>query len=221
MTVSVQNTVRSRTASVFVTSAGEEICATILVALVTERTVQGTGNATLLRTFARAATAGPEKAVNSQTVLGRLTASSEDTATPHWTPLCAKTAPKGGWDRRVMTLASTASRGRWTVGTVFVSPAGLVWGVTASVHRMARSWVARANVTVGGVGRTVKTPDVLVMVLTALGTESVTVQRMCVTVIMGGLEMGVISQTALGTLTVPTEVSKTRLQVKVILTVMK
>jgi len=111
---------------VSVTWDGEEICATILVALAMAPTVQVMGCATLLFTSAHVTKAGLAVGVKFPTVQGPLTASNEEYATPLWIPRSVRIVLKDGWVQHVTILAHTVNKFQWTVATAFASQAGSV-----------------------------------------------------------------------------------------------
>ena len=205
-TVSAPNMVTSRTDSAYVTSAGEGICATTQAVRASARTAPAMGSVTAPRTCARAVTAGPETGVTFLTAPVCPTASDGGTAMPLWTRPGARIVPKDGWARHVTIRASMASRSPWTAASVFASRDGSVLAATANVLNGARSLLGNANATAGGVEPTVRIPVVLVTGRIALAMARVTAQLTSVSVIPGGLVMGVTFQTVLAIPTAPAKV---------------
>lgn len=201
--------VTSRAESAYVTSVGEEICATTQAAPASARTVRVTVSVTAPRTCVRVVMVGPETGVKSQTVPVRLTASVEGIVMPLWTRQGVKIAPKDGWVLHAMIHASTVRRRPWTAAYVFARQDGSALDATANVLNMERSSMVNASVTAGGVEPIAKIQGALVTARIVLGMGSVTVQLMSVTVMLGGLVTDVIFQTALEIQTVPTEVRVT------------
>lgn len=109
-----------------VTWDGEEIFATILVALATAQTAQAMACATLRLTSALVTKGGLAVAAKSPTVQGPLTVFKEEYATPLWILLSVKTAPRGGWDRLATILAQTVNKFQWIAVTAFVNQVGSV-----------------------------------------------------------------------------------------------